>query len=126
MHYEVFFALVEREGAIPPNPYTAYHTFGCDLDSTGSLLELGVRVGLEVAKRVDLTSFRVNQVCCSREPLSYRVNRVRHGEKTPCYEPLDFGEALEVIQEQLTPNRRTWSSADRYEMEPLEPEAGSM
>jgi hypothetical protein len=119
MRYEIFYALVDRNGVISPNPYTAYHVFECEVDSMDSLLDRGIRIGLEVARRVDLTSFRVNQVYCSREPISYRVNRVRHGLKTPCYEPLDFDEALEVIQEQLTPNRERWSSMDRYEMEPL-------
>jgi hypothetical protein len=122
MKFQVFYALFPRKGTISPHPLTAYHTFECPIHSISSMLDLGIQIGIEVGRRVDLTSFRVSKVSCSREPIRFHINQVRHGLRTPCAGPLDFEEALKMLQERFVSSEKPWTATHFYEMEPIRAE----
>jgi hypothetical protein len=124
MRLEVFYALFPRNNASRLHPLTAYHTFECPihLPSVHSTLDLGIQVGIEISRRVDLTSFRISNVYCSRESIRYHINQVNHGIRTPYAGPLDFDEALKVLQELFTSSEKPWTATHFYEMQPVRSE----
>lgn len=121
MLVDICYTLNEKQtGLLVPNPFSAYHEFTCEIDSKILPLQQGIQIGIEVAKRVDLTSFRVRRVHClphtSRR--TYQVIRSNKTTSTPAYMNLTFDEAIEIVREQLTRNGQRWASAYQYEIAP--------
>lgn len=120
MRLHVFYALVTRNNAISLHPVTAYHTFECAVDTLRPL-DTGIQVGIEIARRVDLISFRIANAACSRELLRYQINQVQHGIRTSYAGPCDFDEALQTLQELFISRNQLWTAMQYYEMQPERP-----